>query len=61
MFTKRTIRQAEPVTKVDSASEALTISISEKAKVDLEYMSTLYGKEEEIIAAELEGFILKSG
>lgn len=60
MFTKRTIRQAEPVTKVDSASEALTISISEKAKVDLEYMSTLYGKEEEIIAAELEGVIFKN-
>lgn len=44
IFTKRTIRRAEPVTSVDTASEALAVSIGEKAKVDIPYMMELTGK-----------------
>ena len=44
MFTKRTIRPHEAVTSVDTASEALAVSISEKARVDMEYMAELSGK-----------------
>ena len=47
MFTKRTIRPHEAVTSVDTASEALAVSISEKARVDMEYMAELSGKSEE--------------
>ena len=45
IFTKRTIRRAEPVTSVDTASEALAVSIGEKAKVDIPYMMQLPGKQ----------------
>ena len=45
MFRKRTIKKAEVVTSVDTATEALAVSLSEKAKVDLSYMAELTGKE----------------
>ena len=57
MFTKRTIRQHIAVTSVDTASEALSVSISEKACVDMEYMSALTGKDEQELAAELQGVV----
>lgn len=57
MFTKRTIKPHEAVTSVDTASEALALSISEKACVDMEYMSSLTGKSEEELADELRGVI----
>ena len=57
MFTKRTIRSHVPVTHVDTASEALAVSISEKAHVDLAYMEELSGKDRETLIAELEGVI----
>lgn len=57
MFTKRTIKQHTAVTSVDTASEALAVSISEKARVDMEYMSRLSGKDEQTIAAELRGVL----
>ena len=59
MFTKRTIRPHVAVTSVDTASEALAVSISEKARVDMEYMSALSGKSEEELAAELSGVIFR--
>ncbi len=59
MFTKRTIRPHEPVTSVDTASEALAVSISEKARVDMEYMSELSGKTEEELSTELSGVIFR--
>jgi N12 class adenine-specific DNA methylase len=59
MFTKRTIRSQRVVTSVDTASEALALSISEKAKVDMDYMSQLTGKDEEAIASELYGVIFR--
>ena len=60
IFSKRTIRKAEPVTSVDTASEALAISIGEKADVDLPYMAELTGKSEEEIIEELQGVIFKN-
>ncbi len=57
MFTKRTIKPHEVVTSVDTASEALALSISEKAGVDMEYMSQLTGKTEDELAQELTGVI----
>ena len=60
IFTKRTIRRAEPVTSVDTASEALALSIGEKAGVDLPYMAALTGKSEEEIIEELQGVIFKN-
>nr|MCR5104996.1 DEAD/DEAH box helicase family protein [Eubacterium sp.] len=60
MFTKRTIKRAEVVTSVDTASEALAVSLSEKAKVDIPYMSKLTGKKEEDIINELAGVIFKN-
>ena len=60
IFTKRTIRRAEPVTSVDTASEALAVSIGEKAKVDIPYMMQLTGKTEEEITEELTGVIFKN-
>ena len=57
MFTKRTIKKAEVVTSVDTASEALAVSLSEKAKVDFDYMSELTGKSGEEIAKELAGVV----
>jgi len=59
MFTKRTIKPHEPVTKVDTSSEALAVSISEKACVDLEYMAELSGKTEEELIADLKGVIYR--
>jgi len=60
MFTKRTIKRAEVVTSVDTASEALAVSLSEKAKVDLPYMAELAGKSEDEITEELSGVIFKN-
>ena len=60
MFFKRTIKRAEVVTSVDTASEALAVSLSEKAKVDLSYMSELSGKTEEQITQDLAGVIFKN-
>ena len=60
IFTKRTIRRAEPVTSVDTASEALAVSIGEKAKVDIPYMMQLTGKTEEEVTEELTGVIFKN-
>ena len=60
MFTKRTIKRAEVVTSVDTASEALAVSLSEKARVDLPYMAELAGKSEYEIADELAGVIFKN-
>ena len=57
MFTKRTIRPSEVVTSVDTASEALAVSIAEKACVDMEYMSSLTSKTEEELASDLRGVI----
>ena len=57
IFTKRTIKPHEVVTSVDTASEALALSISEKACVDLEYMSSLTGKDAETLVTELSGVI----
>ena len=57
MFTKRTIKPHEVVTTVDTASEALALSISEKAKVDMAYMSQLTGKDESTLFNELKGVI----
>lgn len=59
MFTKRTIKRAEVVTSVDTASEALAVSLSEKAKVDIPYMMELTGKEEQQIEDDLVGVIFK--
>ncbi|WP_437126218.1 YodL domain-containing protein [Lacrimispora amygdalina] len=60
MFTKRTIKHAEVVTSVDTASEALAVSLAEKAKVDLAYMAELTGKEKEAITEELAGVIFQN-
>ena len=60
MFTKRTIKKAEVVTSVDTATEALAVSLSEKAKVDLSYMAELTGKEIDTIKEELTGIIFQN-
>lgn len=57
IFSKRTIQPHKAVDKVDTASDALAVSISEKAKIDLEYMSQLYGKSVDDIIDELKGVI----
>lgn len=57
LFTKRTIQPYRVVTHVDTASEALAVSIGEKARVDLEYMGSLTGKTQEQLAEELRGVI----
>lgn len=57
MFTKRTIKKRMTVHSVDTASEALALSIAEKAKVDMEYMSKLTGLNEEDLANDLRGVI----
>ena len=59
MFTKRTIRPHQTVTRVDTASEALSLSLSEYACVDMAYMCTLTGKSAEEIEKELEGVIFR--
>ena len=59
MFTRRTIRPHVAVTSVDTASEALAVSISEKARVDMEYMAELSGKSPEELERELAGIIYR--
>ena len=59
MFSKRTIKPHEAVTTVDTASEALAVSISEKACVDMAYMEQLTGKTSEELSAELQGVIFR--
>lgn len=59
MFSKRTIKPHEPVTKVDTSSEALAVSISEKASVDLDYMAELSGKTKEELITDLRGVIFR--
>ena len=60
IFTKRTIRKPEPVTSVDTPSEALALSIGEKAKVDVPFMMQLCGKPEQEITDELAGAIFRN-
>ena len=60
IFTKRTIRRAETVTSVDTAGEALAVSIGERAGVDLSYMAQLSGKTEAELTEELAGVIFKN-
>ncbi|SHJ26275.1 DEAD/DEAH box helicase family protein [Lutispora thermophila] len=60
MFTKRTIRQRTVVTHVDTATEALAISIAEKACVDMAFMQSLTGLSEEQIVKDLEGVIFRN-
>ena len=60
MFTKRTIKKAEVVTSVDTATEALAVSLSEKARVDLDYMAELSGKSVDKIKEELTGIIFQN-
>lgn len=60
IFTKRTIRKPEPVTSVDTPSEALALSIGEKAKVDVPFMVQLCGKPEQEITDELVGAIFRN-
>jgi len=57
LFTKRTIRSHKPAEKVDTAVEALALSIGEKARVDMEYMGQLTGKDEETLFSELAGVV----
>lgn len=60
MFSKRTIKKAEVVTSVDTASEALAVSLGEKAKVDLPYMEELTGKDIDTLIEDLGGVIYKN-
>ena len=57
MFFKRTIQPHKPVTKVDTASDALAVSMGEKAGIDMEYMQELSGKSEETLCQDLKGVI----
>ena len=59
MFTKRTIKPHREITSVETASEALALSIGEKARVDLGYMARLTGKTQEEIVTELQGVIFR--
>ena len=59
MFSKRTIKPHQAVTKVNNSVDALIVSISEKARVDMEYMSELTGKTEQELVKDLEGSIYK--
>lgn len=60
IFTKRTIKKAVPVTSVETATEALALSLNEYASVNLEYMSSLTGKSKEQIIRELTGVIFQN-
>lgn len=60
MFINRTIKKAEVVTSVDTATEALAVSLSEKAKVDLDYMSEPSGKDIDSVKEELAGIIFQN-
>ena len=57
MFSKRTIRQQEAITSCDTATDALVLSLSEKAMIDMGYMAELTGKNEETLFSELKGVI----
>ena len=57
LFTKRTIKPHTPITSVDTANEALAVSMGEKAAVDMDYMCALTGKTEQEIFADLKGVI----
>ena len=57
IFTKRTIRPHEPITSVDTASEALAVSMAERARVDMDFMSELSGLSEEKLYEDLKGVI----
>ena len=59
MFTKRTIQPHRPVEHTDTAAEALTVSMNERARVDLPYMAKLCGRDEAAVAAELTGVIFR--
>ena len=59
MFSKRTIKAYKEITSVDTANDALIVSLSEKAEVNLEYMSELTGKTQEELTEELKGIIFK--
>ena len=59
MFTRRTIKQHRSVTHVDTASEALVVSIGERARVDLQFMAQLTGKSEADLVKDLYGVIYK--
>lgn len=59
MFTKRTIRKKQEIKSADNANEALLFSLSEKGKVDLGYMSSIYGKSIDDIISELDGIIYR--
>ena len=60
MFSRRTIKKQEVVTSVDTASEALAVSLGEKARIDLAYMSDLTGKSKEEVTKELAGVIFQN-
>ena len=60
MFTKRTIKKAEVVTSVDTASEASAVFLSKKARVDLDYMAELTGKDVDTVKEELTGIIFQN-
>ena len=60
IFTKRTIKRPEPVTSVDTASEALAVCIGERAAVDIPFMAQLSGKTEEEVTEELAGVIFQN-
>ena len=57
LFTKRTIRSHRPAERVDTAVEALALSIGEKARVDMAYMGQLTGKDEDTLFTDLQGVI----
>ena len=57
IFSKRTIRAQKPITHADTAVEALTVSVSERAKVDMAFMQELTGKDEQMLAEELRGIV----
>ena len=59
MFTRRTIRPAQAVEHVDTAAEALALSIAERARVDMPYMTRLSGKTEDELVSELQGVIFR--
>ncbi|MCM1059778.1 MAG: hypothetical protein NC452_05745 [Eubacterium sp.] len=59
MFSKRTIKQYKEITRADTAAEALAVSVSEKARVDLPFMSRLCGKSEAEIISDLQGVIFR--
>lgn len=60
MFTRRTIKKAQIIKSVDTATEALAVSLAEKAKVDLDYMSELASKDIDEITDELRGVIFQN-